>query len=107
MTDLVLLIQTKLHLIFSGMAWIVISQQLHYCDDDDDDDDDDDNDNEDADDKNDTDNDGHHLRTTHSWGVPHQNMRHEQHSFLKQVTPFPGLWSCVVCGTKTTLKNVF
>jgi len=74
MTDLVLLIQTKLHLIFSGMAWIIISQQLHYCDDvddddinnedDDDDDNNNDNDNEDADDKNDTENDGHHLRTT-------------------------------------------
>jgi len=63
MTDLVLLIQTKSHLIFNGMAWIIISQQLHYCDDDDDDDDDDD---EDADDKNDIHNDGHQLRTTHS-----------------------------------------
>lgn len=59
MTDLVLLIQTKLHLIINGMAWIIISQHLHYCDDEDDDhDDDDDN----GDDKNDIYNDGHHFK---------------------------------------------
>ena len=97
------------------MAWIIISQQLHYCDDDDNDDDDggggggggdddDDDNDDDADDKNDINNDGHHLRTTHthSWGAPHQNIRHEQHSLLQQVTPFPGFWSCAVCGTNNT-----